>query len=152
MENNNDITLEGSVATWRMDKMEGGIGGSYTGTFQFRTFLDPIRQLQAGKEYRSLLGELAVQASEEEGNLAFALVQLKHRILKSPPFWSSTLQDSGMEGNIGDLNVIAAVLDAAIRAENLFKEKMKSERDAVLNRSIKIAEELQLKQNPISEE
>jgi hypothetical protein len=139
---NNDIILNGSVATWQMPRTEGDLGGTYTGLFQFRTFLDPLRQLQAGKEYRALLGELAIQATEDEGKLAFALVQLKHRILKAPPFWSSTLQDSGMSGNIGDLNVITLVLDAAFLSENLYKEKIAKEREAILERSIKVAEDL----------
>lgn len=138
----NDITLDGSIATWTMPQTDGELGGTYKGTFEFRTFLDPLRQLQAGREYRELLGNLAPQASDSEGNLAFALVQLKHRILRAPPFWSSTLQDSGMAGNIGDLNVIALVLDSAIRAETIYKEKIAKEREDLLNKSIKIAEEI----------
>ena len=139
---NNDILIEGSQATWRMPRMEGDLGGTYTGVFVFRTFLDPLRQIQAGKEYRALLGDLAINAGDAESNLAFALTQLKHRIIKAPPFWESTLQDSGIAGNVGDLNIIAAVLDAAIRSENLFKEKIQKERDAILERSIKVGEQL----------
>ena len=139
---NNEITLDGNQATWRMPRTDGELGGTYTGTFVFRTFLDPIRQLQAGREYRELLGSLAIQASDSEGNLAFALVQLKHRILKAPPFWDSTLQESGMAGNIGDLNVIALILDAAIQSENLYKERLQKERDTLLERTLKAGEDL----------
>lgn len=138
---NNDIVLEGNTATWQMPLTEGEIHGTYSGTFQFRCFLDPIRQLQAGREYRDLLGPNAMMATDNEGNLAFALVQLKHRITKAPPFWTSTLQESNMAGNIGDLNVITLVLDASIRAETLYKEKVQKERDLILERSIKLAEE-----------
>src|SRR5271166_2084200 len=132
---NSDITLDGSVATWNMQRVEGELGGTYTGTFTFRCFLSPTVILQAGREYRALLGELQGQAPDLEGNLAFALTQLKHRIIKSPPFWTSTLQESNMAGNIGDLNVILMVLDAAIRSENLFKEQIMKEKEILLDRS-----------------
>jgi hypothetical protein len=142
-----DITIENGIATWILPQTQGDVHGTYTGTFQFRCYLDPIRQLQAGREYRELIGPNALLATETEGNLAFALTQLKHRILKSPPFWSSTLQDSTFAGNIGDLNIITMVLDAAIRAENLYKEMMTKERDAILERNIKVSEETIKKQS-----
>ena len=138
----NDIIFEGSTATWRMPLTLGEYGGTYTGTFVFRCYLDPLRQLQAGRDYRDLLGSLGTLATETEGNMAFALSQLKHRIISSPPFWSSTLQESGIAGNVGDLNVIALTLDSAIRAETLYKEKIAKERETVLNRSIKVGEDL----------
>ena len=136
-----DIILEGSQATWKMLPTVGDLGGTYTGTFVFRCFLSPLEQLQAGREYRELLGGLGGQASESESSLSFALTQLKHRVIKSPPFWSSTLQDSGIAGNVGDLNIISMVLDASIRSESLFKARIQKERESLLDRSIKVAEE-----------
>lgn len=136
----NDIVLNGSVASWRMQPIIGELGGTYTGTFEFRTFLDPLRQLQAGREYRELLGSLAIHAEDRESDLAFALIQLKHRILKAPGFWTSTEQDSGIAGNLGDMNVIAAVLEAALRAEELFKTRVTEERNKLLDKNIKSAE------------
>lgn len=143
---NNDITLTGSTATWRMERMDGELGGTYSGTFVFKCYLTPLASLQAGKEYRSLLGELAIQASDAEANLAFALTTLKQRIISAPPFWTSTLQESGIAGNVGDLNIIAAVLDASIRAEQMFKESIQKERDSLLVRSIAAGEKLLQKQ------
>lgn len=136
-----DIVIDGQNATWIMPATHGQVSGLYTGTFQFRCVLDPLRSLQAGREYRELLGRNAVLASEEDSDLAFALTQLKHRVLKAPPFWSSTTQDAEFAGNLPDLNIIAIVLDAAIRAENLYKQLMAEQREAILNRSIKVAEE-----------
>ena len=145
-----DILIENSLATWTMPLTQGEVLGTYSGTFQFKTYLTPLQQLSAGREYRELLGSLSIQATDTEGQLAFALVQLKHRVIKAPPFWTSTLQDSGMAGNLADLNVIALVLDAAIRSENLFKEKIQKERDAVLDRTIKVGKEL-LQKNEMEE-
>lgn len=138
---NNDITIEGNIATWTMPPTVGELGGTYTGTFSFRTWLDPIRQLQAGREFRELLGNLGHQASETEYSLAYALTQLKHRVLTSPPFWTSTTPESGMAGNVGDLNILMAVLDSATRAADMFKERIAKERESLLERSIKTAEE-----------
>lgn len=146
MDDNNGFIIDGSTVIWSMPRLEGSLGGTYTGTFVFRVFLDPIRQLQAGREFRELLGSLSAQASETERELAFSLIQLKHRILKSPPFWSSTLQESGIQGNIGDLNIIGSILDAAIKAEHLYIRKIEKEREEILNRTIKVAEDLLEKQ------
>jgi hypothetical protein len=137
----NDFTLDGSTATYILPPTQGDIQGTYTGTFVFRCFLDPIRQLQAGREYREYLGKHAVLATEVDDNLSFALSQLKHRILKAPPFWTSTIQDSGIAGNLPDLNIIVLILQAAMRAENLYKEKMVELRESILDRTIKVAED-----------
>src|SRR5665213_765139 len=106
MDNNTDLTIIGSTAIWTLPPTQGDVQGTYTGSFEFRCFLNPLQHLQASREYRELLGNLGALATESEGNISFALTQLKHRILKAPPFWTSTLQDSGIAGNIPDLNVV----------------------------------------------
>ena len=137
----NEITFSGNIASWTMPPTNGDIQGTYTGTFEFRAFLDPLRQLEAGRQYRELLGSLGNFADETEVRLAFALTQLKYRILKAPPFWSSTLQESGIAGNIGDINIVALVLEAANTAETLYRDKMKTERDGLVDKAIKLAEQ-----------
>ena len=144
---NNDIVLTGNTATWTMPLTQGEVLGSYSGTFQFKTFLTPTTMLEAGREYRSLLGNLPEHATDKEKNLAFALVELKYRTLKAPPFWSSTLQESGYMGNIADLNIIVMVLEHAMIAESMFQEKLQKERDQLLDRTIKSAEALVDKKN-----
>lgn len=136
-----DITIEGSEAVWVMPRTDGELGGTYTGVFRFRCFLDPLKELQAGREYRELLGTFATQATDTESKLAWALSQLKHRIIKAPPFWTSTLQDSGYAGNIGDMGILTLVTDAAFRAEVLFKAKIQKEHNEALELAIKISEE-----------
>lgn len=141
MDNNTDITLEGQVATWNMKPTTGDLGGTYTGTFKFRCFLSPLQQLEAGREYREYLGNHAVLAEDIEAKLAGALSQLKQRVVKAPPFWTSSLQDSQVAGNIGDLNIIGLVLDAALRSEAIYLERIQKERDDLLERTIKAGEE-----------
>jgi len=140
-----EIVLEGSIATWTMLPLQGDLGGTYLGSFKFRCFLNPLQQLQAGREYRELLGSNPAFASDTELQLAFAISQLKQRVIKAPPFWTSSAQEAGVVGNIGDLNIIGAVLDAAMLAEEMYKKKIKEERDKILDKAIKAGEELSSK-------
>jgi hypothetical protein len=133
---NNDLLLNGSQATYVMPLTQGEVLGSYSGTFVFSCYLTPIQQLEAGREYRSLLGSHGPMSSETEANIAFALSQLKYRVISAPPFWNSTKQGSGYAGDIPDLNILALILEKAIMAENLFKESIQKERDALLERTI----------------
>jgi len=137
----NDITLEGSFATWTM-KMEGAILGTYSGIFKFKCFLTPTQAIAANREYRAILGEFPILVPEYESNLAYALSQLKHRIVSAPPFWSSSIQSSGLEGDIPDNNVLMAVLDAALRSELKFKEKLLEKKNELAAKARAAAEKL----------
>lgn len=139
---NTDITLSGNTATWQLPLTQGDVMGTYSGNFTFRCYLSPLQQLEAGREFRAQLGNLAASATDTEVNLAFALTQLKHRIISSPPFWTASLQDSPYAGNIADLSIIMLVLSKAMDAEILFKEQITKEREQILNRTIKKGEEL----------
>lgn len=140
---NNDLILEGSTAKWTLPRTESELGGTYTGTFHFKCFLNPLELLQAGREYRSYLGAFAHLASETEINLAYALSRLNQLIIKAPPFWTSASQEpGGISGNIGDLKIIKLVLEASDRAETAFRDKIALEREEVLAKSIAKAEAL----------
>ena len=139
---NTDIIITGSTAVWHMPLTQGDTLGSYSGRFEFRCFLSPTQMLEAGRLYRELVGNLGALCSESDSNLAFCLSQLKFRILRAPPFWQSSLSESGLCGDIPDLNVLAQILDKSILSETMFKEKMAKEREAVLNRAIKVGEDL----------
>src|SRR5271165_3824267 len=99
MENKFNIIIENSTATWVMTPIQGELGGTYNGVFKFRCYLTPLQILSASKEHRELLGQYGGLATPIEENLSFALTQLKQRVLQSPPFWTSTLQESNMPGN-----------------------------------------------------
>lgn len=148
---NTDITISGNIATWTLPLTQGEMLGTYSGTFQFKCYLTPTEILQSGRDYRSLLGSLSEYASEREKNIAFSLVELKYRILKAPPFWTSTLQESGFSGNIPDLNILIKILEMAMVSESLFQEKIQKERDLLLERTIKSAEALAEQKNKVEE-
>ncbi len=135
------MIIENGVATWNLHQ-QGDISGLYTGTFKFRCFLSPMQQIAAGKEYRNILGESHLTAPEFESNLAYALTQLKYRIISAPPFWTSTLQNSTIEGDIADANIIMTILDAATTAELQYRDELKAKREKSLEVSKNIAESL----------
>lgn len=148
---NTDIVIENTTATWTIPpETSGEILGTYAGTFNFRCYLTPTQELQAGREYRALLGPNGVLAGEHEAQMAYCLTQLKHRIITSPPFWTGHQSDDGQSGNIPDLRVLLLILDAAMRSEQLFKNKVKEEREARLKASIEIAEK-RVKENALEE-
>ena len=133
-----DIIIENNQASWKID-MLGDIQGLYTGTFTFKCYLSPLEQISANREYRQLLGEHASLAGEHETFLDYALTQLKHRIVKAPPFWAS---NSVFNGDLPDENIISAVLDAAINAEVKYKKGLKKSKVESLTRAKAIAERI----------
>ena len=136
-----DITIEGNVATWEI-RLEGDIQGTYSGAFKFRCFLTPTQRLAAGREHRELLGNQPSLATMHDYNLAFSLSQLKYRVISGPPFWASTVQLSGVSGDVPDENVIDAVLEAAVASELKYKAQLKKKKADAIERAKKAAESL----------
>jgi len=140
--NYDDMILENSTAIWNMPLTQGEVLGSYSGAFVFKCYLNPMEQISANKLYRGLIGPHSSFVSETDGLLAFSLCQLKYRIVKAPPFWFSSLSEDGMPGNIPDLNIIQLIFEHAFDAERMFREKMATERETVLKKTIQTAEDL----------
>lgn len=132
-----NMIIDGTTANWDM-RVEGDIAGTYAGTFKFRCYLTPMQKIAANREMRELLGSHATMAPEHEANLAFALTQLKHRIVSAPPFWNSVT--SGMAGDLPDANVILAVLDAAYVAELKYVAQIKEKKASAISRAKTAAE------------
>lgn len=125
-----DLIVEGNTATWDM-RLEGDIQGTYAGSFRFKCYLSPLQQIAANREFREIMGPNPTFASEHESFLAYALTQLKYRIVTAPPFWNSQ-SPASLSGDIADENIIAAVLDAALGAEIKYKSQLKKKKlDAV---------------------
>lgn len=123
-----DIILDeaNGTATWAM-RLEGDIHGTYVGSFRFKCYLSPLEQIAADRERRELLGPQPFAAGEHESFLAYALTQLKYRIVTSPPFWASA-NPASLSGDLPDENIIAAVLDSALGSEIKYKEKLKAKK------------------------
>lgn len=133
-----DIVINDNTATYTF-RYEGDISGTYAGQFVFKCFLLPSQRLAAAKARRELLGEFGVLASNLDKNLALALTELRQRVLTSPPFWS---QASGFDGDIPDTDLIFNVFNAAMDAEEMFKQQKAEEKVKLLESAQKAAEAL----------
>lgn len=134
-----DITIENDVATWDIIH-HGAVGGTYLGTFKFRCFLTPMQVVEADRDFRELLGPNAQFAAQNSENIAYALAQLKHRVLESPPFWT----DSGFRfkgGGIKDLDVIDLVLEAAVMSEVKYRKQLADRHAEAIDRIKKTIED-----------
>ncbi len=147
--NPEDIKIEGSVAIWDINAV-GEILGTYIGQFRFRCFLTPMQQIAAGKEERDLLGVNLALANEHERFLAYALSQLKYRIISAPPFWNTSV--GGLQGDLPDENVIATILSAAIDSEALYKKQIKERKEAAIKRAKAASDEITKRDLDIKEE
>lgn len=139
MSEESNIRIEGSTGVWEM-RLEGAIQGTYSGVFRFKCFLSPTQKIAANREYRELLGSNPLTTPEHESYLAYALTQLKYRIVEAPPFWSSTKQSGSFEGDIPDSEIISAILDAAIETEVKYMKQLKQKKEDALKRAVKAAE------------
>lgn len=117
------IDVEKGTADFLVN-MTGDVNNhTYLGRFEIKCVLSPLDQINADREYRDFLGNNMILASEQVKNHAFALAQCKYRIIESPPFW----QTAGTHGNLEDDNVITAVLNACIDAQESYLELRKKE-------------------------
>lgn len=141
---NNDGT-----ATYELN-MDGDISGSYRGKFVFRCYLDPLSELAASRLFREIMGTNSQDMPETEKYLAWALAQLKFRIAKAPPFWRT--ENSIVDGNIFDKNVIMHVLDMATEAELQYRKNLKKRKEAALEKASLAAQALHESLNPKKKE
>jgi hypothetical protein len=110
------------IAAWEMD-MVAPISGTYQGVFKFKTVLSPIQQVEADRDYRELLGKNAEFVSTYIENIAYALAQLKQRVVSAPPFWFDGI--SKFPGSqVKDLEVVEKVLEAAVAAETKYRKML----------------------------
>ena len=136
-----DIVIEGNVSTWNVTTI-GNVQGTYTGQFRFKCFLTPTEKLAAGRDYRALIGPNPVGVLENEENIAFSLSQLKYRILKAPPFWSSATGLDGFAGDLPDENVINVVLEAALASEFKYAAMLENRKEDSIKKAKKAAEKI----------
>jgi hypothetical protein len=144
--NRSDITIEGNIASWNI-AATGDIHGTYVGAFKFKCFLTPTEQIAAGREHRELLGINPTLAAVKEDSLAYALTQLKYRVISAPAFWFSTSEISGMAGDLPDENIVMKVLDASFDSELKYRAQLIKQKEELLKRAQKKAEDILAKKD-----
>jgi hypothetical protein len=144
-----DITIENDTASWGIT-YQGQIGGTYLGVFRFRTFLTPAQLLEADRDFRELLGPNAQFAATNAENIAYALAQLKQRIIESPPFWRETSSRFG-GSSVKDLDCLDLVLEAAVASEIKYRKLLAIRHEEALKKLQAVVEKRK-EQDKINEE
>lgn len=141
-----DINIDSQgVASWDID-MVAPYGGTYLGAFKFRTVLSPIQEIEADRDYRDLLGKNAEFALSHIENLAYALSQLRHRVISGPPFWFDGV--SRFPGShIRDKEVLEKIFEAAFLAEKKYRKMLNDKHKTAIERMSKFVEEREKQQN-----
>ena len=127
--------LELDRATWTMT-FQSENGETYSGQFVFKALLTPGDLVAIDRDYRDILGPISPNlASPEAYNIAFAGANLKHRIVKSPAFWSEGdfVVYPGLQIK-GGLGLLSHVAEGAFMAETLYKEQLKARQAEALER------------------
>lgn len=107
---------------------------TYKGNFKVKCVLSPLDYIQSDGTYRELLGKTNPQfANEYVAQLAYALSQLKYRIISNPSWFDNSV--NGIKGSNVDDRILLYVLDKAIQAEEQYRkgieEKYKKAKDDV---------------------
>lgn len=130
-----DIRIEGSKAYFDYHGVGKKTNDTYMGEFCVKTSLSPLDFLKADRLYRELIGSVNPHlATKEAQNFAFALSQLKYRIVEMPEFF----KNKELDGGHLDSNVLIEIVNLAIEAEEAYQEeqerKIKEMQDMLASR------------------
>lgn len=120
-----EINIEDCTGVFHIQQNGDTTKQTYLGTFKVKCILNPIDFMEADKLYRQLLGEVHPEAAHAHtASIAFALSQLKYRIIEMPPFWENKKLGGG---HLKDNNIIIEVLNLAMEAEQKYRDMMVKE-------------------------
>lgn len=149
-----DFRFEGSVAEFDFQGLGEKSNNSFLGTFKVKCVISPMDHLKADRLYRELIGAINPHlASKDAQNYAFALSQLKIRVIESPDFF----KNKELDGSHLDSNVLIDLINKAIDAEEAFQEesnnRLKKMQELLANRIKKgqIKKEEEIEKEPGTE-
>lgn len=116
-----DFRFDGSVAEFDYQGIGDLTNITYMGVFRCKTVISPLDHIKADRLYRELLGSVNPHlASKETQNYAFALSQLKVRLLEFPDFY----RNKELDGAHLDSNVLIDLINKAIDAQEEYKKEL----------------------------
>ena len=116
-----DFRFDGSVAEFDYHGVGDRTNTTYMGVFRVKTIVSPMDMIRADRLYRELIGSVNPHmASKETQNFAFALSQLKVRILEAPDFY----KNSDLDGSHLDSNILIDIINKSIDAEEEYKKQI----------------------------
>lgn len=105
------------TATFFVDVEASSNKSSYKGQFKVKCILSPLEYINADANYRELLGKTNPQyASDYVSQLAYALSQLRFRIMECPSWYNK--QGDGVR----DDKVLLDIFDKAVECEQQYRE------------------------------
>jgi len=120
-----EINTEDCTAIFPINEIGDTTRSTYIGAFKVKCILDPMDFMESDKLYRQLLGDVHPEnAHEHSSSVAFALSQLKYRVIEVPPFWENARLGGG---HVKDPGIIISVLNLAMEAEQIYREMMAKE-------------------------
>ena len=143
--------FEGSKAYFDYSGLGKDTNESYMGEFCVKTIISPLDSIKIDRLYRELLGSINPHlASDATQNYAFALSQLKYRVLEMPEFF----KNKELDGGHLDASVLVEIINLAIEAEEEYKneqEKKIQQIQAMLASKIKKKEIVKQEEEEIHE-
>jgi hypothetical protein len=137
-----EFRFEGSKATFDFSSMGLVTNESFSGEFAVKCAISPIDHLKSDRLYRELIGEVNPHlASQEAQNYAFALSQLKQRVIESPHFF----KNKEIDGGHLDSNVLVEIVNIAIEAEAKYREQQNERMEKVQETLTKRIQDGQIK-------
>jgi hypothetical protein len=128
------MRIEDNIGIYQINILDDESNESYVGEFRVKCILSPLDLLAIDRDYRELLGPInPIMASGDANNIAFALSQLKHRILAYPPFWKGDSWDGGHLPK----KVLYSILDHSIEVQDKFKKDRQDEMAKIQSRLVK---------------
>jgi hypothetical protein len=131
-ENDISVNLEDGTATYNL-RHHGQISGTYMGVFRFLCSLNPIQYIEADKDYRELLGKNAEFASTHADTVAYALAQLRQRVIDAPSFWNEKGSRYG-GSNLKDHEILEIILEAAVKSEVKYRQELHKKHEEAISK------------------
>ena len=118
---NIEIDFYMGTATFFVDMVAAADKATYKGQFKVKCILNPLEYINSDALYRELLGKTNPQyASEYVSQLAYALSQLKYRIIKSPSWFKNN--STGVDGSNVDDKILLQIFEKTIQAEEDYRK------------------------------
>lgn len=137
-----DIKIENTTGIFTISEFDAETNETYIGEFKVKVVLSPMDILSIDRDYRELIGSVSpLMASSDANNVAFALSQLRHRVIGYPMFWKG----SGYDGGHLPKNVLYAILDASLEAQERFKDMRQKELEKIQKKLTKQVKENKIK-------
>ena len=122
------MRIEDNVGIFTISELDNETNETFIGEFRVKVILSPLDILSVDRDYRELIGAInPIMASNEANNIAFALSQLRHRILAYPSFWKG----DGYDGGHLPTKVLYKILDDSIACQDKFKKDKQDELEKI---------------------